>query len=206
MLTAPSPKLSTAANRWPLRCFAQDDENTTIAIHARARQRWLSSFLLDPLTMRIITSFLLLGVITASAQSREYPKAPPDRPLHANARQATELERAVRPYIAKAQKTYPAAKKRFLTCLPPKYLFSLTTKLWDRSHTRFEVVFVVAEAIKDGVVTGRLASHTTQPVGHDFSDRISFPEAQIMDWTILHADGTEEGNVVGKFLDTYKPR
>jgi hypothetical protein len=156
--------------------------------------------------MRITTSFLLFGVITASAQSRDYPKAPPDKPLHADAHQAAELERAVRPYISKALKTYPAAKKRFLNGLPSKYLFSLTTKLWDRSHTRFEVVFVVAKAIKDGAVTGRLASHTTQPVGYGFGDRISFSESQIMDWTILHADGTEEGNVVGKFLDTYKPR
>jgi hypothetical protein len=156
--------------------------------------------------MRIITSFLLFGAITASGQTRDYPKAPPDKPLHANAQQAAELEHAVQPYITKAHKTYPAAKRRFLAGLPPKHLFSLATKLWDRSHTRFEVVFVVVEAIRDGAVTGRLASHTKQPVGYDFGDRISFPESQVMDWTILHPDGTEEGNVVGKFLDTYKPR
>jgi hypothetical protein len=34
-------------NRWPLRCFAQDYENTSIAIHARSHQRSLSSFSLD---------------------------------------------------------------------------------------------------------------------------------------------------------------
>lgn len=157
--------------------------------------------------MRIITSFLLFGIVTASAQTRDYAKTPSDKPVHASdAQRAAELERAVQPYIAKARKTYPAAKKRFLGGLPPKHLFSLTTKLWDRSHTRFEVVFVVAEQIKSGTVVGHLATHTKQPVGFDFGDRISFPESQVIDWTIVRPDGTEEGNVVGKFLDTYDAR
>jgi hypothetical protein len=157
--------------------------------------------------MRIITSLLLFGVITASAQTRDYPKTPKDKPVHASdAQQAADADRAIQPYVAKARKTYPAAKKRFLTGLPPKYLFSLTTKLWDRSHTKFEVVFVVAEHIKNGSVTGHLATHTKQPVGYNFGDQISFPESQVMDWTIVHPDGTEEGNVVGKFMDTYRRR
>jgi hypothetical protein len=157
--------------------------------------------------MRIITSILLFSVITASAQTRDYPKTPKDKPVRvSDAQQASELDRAIQPYIAKARKTYPAAKKRFLAGLPPKYLFSLTTKLWDKSHTRFEVVFVVAEQIKGGTVTGHLATHTKQPVGYKFGDQISFPESKVMDWTIVRPDGTEEGNVVGKFLDTYQRR
>jgi len=157
--------------------------------------------------MRIITSLLLFTVSTAFAQTRDYPKLPPDNPIHAaDAQRASDLDRAAAPYIAKARKSYPAAKKRFLAGLPPRYLFSLTTKLWDRSHTRFEVVFVVADRISDGKVFGRLASHTSLPVGHNFGDHISFPEAQIMDWTIVHPDGTEEGNVVGKFMETHQRR
>ena len=157
--------------------------------------------------MRIVTLFLLIPVITASAQTRDYPKTPPDKPKHIeSAQQASDIDRAVAPYVAKAGKTYPAAKKRFQAGLPPKYLLSLTTKLWDRSHTKFEVVFVVADKISDGKVTGHLASHTKQPVGYDFGDLITFPESQVMDWTIVHPDGTEEGNVVGKFLDTYHAR
>ena len=156
--------------------------------------------------MKAITSLLLIA-ITVSAQSRDYPKTPPDKPVHASgAQQASDVDRAIQPYLAKARNTYPAVKKRFLAGLPPKYLLSLTTKLWDRSHTKFEVVFVVADEIKGGTVTGHLATHTKQPVGYDFGDRISFPESQVMDWTIVHPDGTEEGNVVGKFMDTYKPR
>lgn len=154
--------------------------------------------------MKTLTLLLILIAITAFGQTRDYPKTPPDKPAHAsNAGQASELDRAIAPYVANARKTYPAAKKRFVAGLPPKYLFSLTTKLWDRSHTKFEVVFVVADQIKNGIVTGHLATHTKQPVGYSFGDRISFHESQVMDWTIVHPDGTEEGNVVGKFLDTY---
>lgn len=157
--------------------------------------------------MRIIISFLLISVITASAQTRDYPKTPKDKPVRASdPQQVTDVDRAIAPYVAKARKTYPAAKKRFLSGLPPKYLFSLTTKLWDRSHTKFEVVFVVAKQIKNGTVTGHLATHTKQPVGYDFGDQISFPESQVMDWTIVHPDGSEEGNIVGKFMDTHQPR
>jgi len=161
--------------------------------------------LLDP--MRIITSVLFVTVMSVSAQTRDYPKTPPDKPKRVEgAQQVSDIDRAVAPYIAKARATYPAAKKRFLAGLPPKYLLSLTTKLWDRSHTKFEVVFVVADKISGGRVTGHLASHTKQPIGYDFGDPIVFPESQVVDWTIVHPDGTEEGNVVGKFLDTYHAR
>jgi hypothetical protein len=154
--------------------------------------------------MRIITSFLLITVATAWAQTRDYPKTPSDEPKHVEgAQQTSDVDRAIAPYVAKARKTYPTAKKKFLAGLPSKYLFSLTTKLWDRSHTKFEVVFVVADRISDGKVTGHLATHTKQPVGYNFGDSITFPESEVMDWTIVHPDGTEEGNVVGKFLDTY---
>ncbi len=39
---------------------------------------------------------------------------------------------------------------------------------------------------------------------HKFGDAYSFREDDLMDWTIARPDG-EEGYVVGKFLDTYRP-
>ena len=157
--------------------------------------------------MRIILSLLLVTAFAASAQTRDRPKTPPDKPVHlSDPQELSALERAIAPSVAKARKTYPAAKKRFLAGLPPKYFFSLTIKLWDRSHARFEVVFVTVDQIKDGTATGHLVTHTKQPVGYDFGDPISFAESQIIDWTIVRPDGSEEGNVVGKFLDTYQPQ
>ena len=156
--------------------------------------------------MRVIASVLLFTLGTVFAQTRDYPKTPPDKPIPlSDAQQVTQLERAVAPYVAKACRTYPAAKKRFAAGLPPKYVFSLTTKLWDRAHTHFEVVFVVTDQIKGGTVTGRLATHTKRPIGYDFGAPISFPESEVIDWTIVRPDGTEEGNYVGKFLDHWKP-
>ena len=155
--------------------------------------------------MRVITLFLLFSIITARSQTRDYAKTPSDKPLHIEGvQQQAQVDRAIAPYVAKARNTYSAAKKRFVAGLPPRYLFSLTTKLWDRSHTKSEVVFVVADKIKNGTVTGHLATHTKQPIGYDWGDRVSFPESQVIDWTIVHPDGTEEGNIVGKCLDTYQ--
>ncbi|MBK7538639.1 MAG: hypothetical protein IPI49_25370 [Myxococcales bacterium] len=34
-------------------------------------------------------------------------------------------------------------------------------------------------------------------------DPVQFSEQEVEDWTISRPDGSEEGNVVGKFLDTW---
>jgi hypothetical protein len=156
--------------------------------------------------MKIIALLLLIGAIAASAQTRDYAKTPPDKPVRAEDAQVNKLERAIQPYVAKARRTYPAARKRFLAGLPSKYIFSLTTKLYDRSHIKSEVVFVAVDTIKGGTVNGHLVTHTRLDIGYQFRDPISFPESKVMDWTIVHPDGTEEGNIVGKFLDTYNSR
>ena len=36
-------------------------------------------------------------------------------------------------------------------------------------------------------------------------DPVTVKEAELVDWMIARPDGSEEGNVVGKFLDTWKP-
>lgn len=150
--------------------------------------------------------FLLLPVMTTSGQTRDYAKAPKAKALHLSNAQMAATERAIQPYVARARQTYPAAKKRFVAGLPPKYIFSLTTKLSTRSRTRFEVVLVAADSITNGTVKGRLFIQPLLDIGYRFGDPISFPESKIIDWTIVHRDGSLEGNVVGKFLDTYKPR
>lgn len=35
---------------------------------------------------------------------------------------------------------------------------------------------------------------------------MTFPETDMLDWPITRPDGTEEGNFVGKFLDTYSTK
>ena len=40
--------------------------------------------------------------------------------------------------------------------------------------------------------------------GYRGGDAYSFPETDLIDWTISKPDGTEEGNFVGNFLDSYQ--
>ncbi len=134
-----------------------------------------------------------------SGMPRLSPNAPPDKPRAID----ENLEKAIQPYIGKAKATYPQAKQRFLAKLPPKHIFFLTTKLTD-VQGRYEQTFIAVTNIKDGVVTGRIANKVRVVEGYKFGDVYSFPETQLRDWTISKPDGTEEGNYVGKFLDTFQ--
>jgi hypothetical protein len=52
-------------------------------------------------------------------------------------------------------------------------------------------VFAGVDSIKDGRVTGWLATHTTAVTKYHYGDRLSFPESEVLDWTIIRADGSE---------------
>ncbi|HEX8176526.1 MAG TPA: hypothetical protein VF543_15655 [Pyrinomonadaceae bacterium] len=131
------------------------------------------------------------------------PNAPKDRPVDVKANEAKKFEEAIKPYIEMARKTYPQAKERFLKGLPPKHTFFITTRLYD-SARRFEQVFIAVKEIKDGRITGLIWSDIQLVAGYKQGDSYTFPESELIDWTISKPDGTEEGNFVGKFLDTYQ--
>lgn len=132
------------------------------------------------------------------------PNAPEDKPQALTAEQVKKFEEAIEPYVEKARKTYPDARKRFLAGLPPKHSFYITTRLHDKQG-RFEQVFIAVREIKEGTIKGIIASEITTITEYKFGDLYSFPESELMDWTISLPDGSEEGNFVGKFLDEYKP-
>ena len=152
--------------------------------------------------MKTMLLALACTITGAFAQTGDYSKTPKDKPASVT----DALEKAIQPYVAQGRRTYPAAKKRFIAGLPPKYIFSVTTKLYDHPHKTFEIVFVGVDSIKNGRVTGWLATHTKVITNYHYRDRVSFPESDVLDWTIVSPDGTEEGNVVGKFIDTWKAR
>ena len=132
---------------------------------------------------------------------------PPDKPLRAAGEEKIDaLLKAEKPYIAKGRATYPAAKKRYLAGLPRGYTFAVRKHLSDPGGERNEEVFVYVDAITAGVIYGRIASELGAVRSFRQRQRISFPESDVLDWTIIHPDGGEEGNYVGKFIDTYKPR
>jgi hypothetical protein len=130
--------------------------------------------------------------------------APPDRPLDTTGK--AEVEKALAalaPYIEQARQTYPAAKKRYLENLPAGHHFFVVTRLRDKTGTQ-EQVFVAVSEIRNGRISGRIASDVLGVSGFRRGDSHSFPEHELIDWLITRPDGTEEGNVVGKFLDTYQ--
>jgi hypothetical protein len=137
------------------------------------------------------------------------PNAPKDRPVHfADAESDEALARwhaLVAPHIEQARSTYPEAKRRYLAGLPPKHTFFVTTLLRDQQG-HFENVFVVVDEIANEKVTGRISTDMSLVRGYHHGQTLAFPEAEVIDWLISKPDGSEEGNYVGKFLDTLPRR
>lgn len=133
------------------------------------------------------------------------PNAPQDRPFKIKNDEKEQYEEAIKPYVAMAKKTYPQAKEVFLKGLPPKQTFFVTTRLHDASG-KIEQVFIAVSEIKTGLIKGTIASDIQLVSGFKFGDRFSFPERDLIDWTVTKPDGSEEGNFVGKFLETYQTK
>jgi hypothetical protein len=132
------------------------------------------------------------------------PNAPHDQPVDAQSKaEAEEYRTAIAPYVEKGRKTYPEAKKRYLAGLPAGHNFFAVTNLTDDSGT-CEQVFVAVAGIKDDRIAGRIASDIIGVEGFKNGDPCTFPESELVDWLITHPDGSEEGNVVGKFLDEWQ--
>lgn len=154
--------------------------------------------------MRFVLFVLLSAAscLTFSQVPTLSPNAPEDKPQLITENEASAYKAAIAPYIAEAKKTYPDAKARFLHGLPPDEDFYITTRLHDH-FGKVEQVFVAVKSIKDGVVSGYIASNINMVAGYTTGGLYSFPESQLVDWLVTRADGSEEGNYVGKFLDTY---
>lgn len=133
------------------------------------------------------------------------PTAPKDRPVSAaQLCQRNALYRAIAPFVAAARASYPEARRRFLAGLQRGETFFVTVRLRD-SLDRHEQVFVVVDSIVRDTIAGRIWSRVEVVQGYRLRQPYAFPETELLDWLIAKPDGTEEGNVVGKFLDTYRP-
>jgi hypothetical protein len=152
---------------------------------------------------------LLLVASCASTGQRQdvhlARNAPQDRPVRISGDDPNEglakWRALVAPHVQKAKATYPDAKSRYLAGLPPQQTFFVTTLLRD-GQGHFEYVFVVVQRIAEQNVTGRIATQVNLVRGYRDGDIVRFSEAEVMDWMISKPDGSEEGNLVGKFLDT----
>jgi len=156
-------------------------------------------------------SLLLLGVLagilgTGGVSRPRAQSALPDKPVQVDTEEARrKIETAIAPYVEKAHKTYAEAKARFLAGLPARHTFLVTTVLIDPGGAAYEVVFVKVDKIAEGKVRGTIANELFVVKSFKGGDVHTCLESEILDWTIIRPDGSEEGNVVGNFLDTYRP-
>jgi hypothetical protein len=127
--------------------------------------------------------------------------SPQDHPAPISREQASQQEKELAPLIAKARETYPAARERFIHGLAPGEHFAVVTRLTEESG-RFEQVFVTVSAVHGGQIEGRISSQIEFISGYKYGDPYSFPESKLIDWVISKEDGSEEGNLIGKYLDS----
>jgi hypothetical protein len=157
--------------------------------------------------MKILIA-LIFAAFLSSAFAQPYqlsPNAPQDKPLPATLEQRQRLDAAIQPLMKQARASYPDAKRRFLAGLPQGETFFVTANLRDQSSVT-EQVFVAVQRIDGNTISGTIASNVLLVKGYKAGDVYSLPEGEIIDWLISKPDGTEEGNLVGKFLDTYHPQ
>ena len=148
----------------------------------------------------ILPALLAFSALASGPQLS--PNAPKDKPVIYMRDDIGSLSAAMAPHIAQAKSTYPAAKARFLAGLPLGQIFFVTTRLHDNTGA-VEQVFIQVSSIRDGQITGRIASQIRTVPGYETGGLYTFRESDLLDWLITHEDGSEEGNYVGKFLDNY---
>jgi hypothetical protein len=160
--------------------------------------------------MKLAIEMVMTVTLALSTGCRREQPAPPLPVLAQNApsdnvvpMKAKELQAAVLPLIEQARRTYPDAKRRFLTGLPPGDAFFVVALVRD-DRGKGEQLFIAVSTIANGRITGRIANEVLALSGYKVGDVYTFPESELRDWVISRKDGSEEGNLVGKFLDEWQ--
>lgn len=153
----------------------------------------------------IVIILYLPAMALAGQEPKVSPNAPQDRPVRVSQEeQRQRLEAALKPYIAQARATFPRVKARYLRGLPAGQSFFVTVKLRDQAG-RLEMVFLAVDSLARDSIFGRIWNQIHVVRGYRLGDRHAVAERHLWDWLITKPDGSEEGNLVGKFLDTYRP-
>jgi hypothetical protein len=110
-------------------------------------------------------------------------------------------ETALADPVREALRTLPQAKKKFLAGLPTGDQFLLSVRV-VATDTSFRQASARVLGWHGNTVQALLlpdAASSTAPVE---PMPVSFPETAVVDWTLLRANGREEGNYVGRYNDT----
>lgn len=141
-------------------------------------------------------------LVLASGQTATPGSRAPDAALDANSEQNDRLQKAIEPLVKQARESYPQARQRFLAGLPAGYHFEVVATLTDGSR-KTEQVFIAVQRIADGFIEGYINNEIRLVSGYRARDPYRLLETEIVDWCITAPDGSEEGNVVGKWLETH---
>jgi uncharacterized protein YegJ (DUF2314 family) len=155
-----------------------------------------------------LPSFVVFLIISLSSPALVgcQTNSPKDKLVPANGdAQVKKYEDAIAPYVKQARETLPEAKKKYLAGLLAKQVFYVTIKLYDAAKKNYEQAFVRVDEWKGETIYGTVDSELSMIRNHSQGEKLTCNESEILDWTISKPDGTEEGNFVGKFLETYKP-
>lgn len=156
-------------------------------------------------TLRALLGCALLAAPLAAQNPGVAPNARKDQPLTAfTGSEAMRMFFAMEPYIEHARSSWPDAKRRFTAGLPRNHTFFVTTRLRD-ANGRIEQIFVAVDSVVAKRIYGRIWSRILVVEGYRLQQPYDFAEDDLIDWMIARPDGTEEGNVVGRFLDSYRP-
>ena len=127
-----------------------------------------------------------------------------DKPGTISAEKLTEFQAAIEPYAKKARETLPGVKKRYLNGLVEEEMLYVVVRLPDQNGG-FEQAYVRVRDWQGEDLLGTVASRLSIAQSQHTGVLISFKEEAIVDWVLVKADGYEEGNYVGRFLEQYKP-
>ena len=154
--------------------------------------------------IRFAFAFVATFALALPAAAQK-PNAIRDEPLTASTgSEAMRMFVAMEPYIAHARASWPDAKRRFVAGLPRRHTLFVTTRLRDASG-RIEQVYVAVDSVVAERIHGRIWSKILIVDGYRLQQSFVLSERDLIDWMIAKPDGTEEGNVVGRFLDTFRP-
>jgi hypothetical protein len=108
------------------------------------------------------------------------------------------LDQALVPLVEQARRTYPEVRARFLAGLPHGQSLAVLALLRD-SNGKTEQVVMGVNYIDGSTIVGTIWSEIRVVSDHAILDTWCFPDTDVLDWSILSPDGTEEGNLIGKW-------
>lgn len=163
--------------------------------------RWVFGESVKQNSSRIFCGFLA-ALHLLPAVAADDPFLAENAPKDCSAAMTSEsLAEVVEKLAPSALKTWPAAKERFLDGLPERHSLFVTV-LVSEPDGRSEYLFVAVDEIVGDQIHGRVWNDVKVVRSLHFRAPIEIPEDAISDWLITKPDGSEDGNLVGKYIDT----